>query len=152
MPKILARYFGEVYTFEPALENFACLERNVDEPNICIFPHALGESSGSAGLVDAPDNCGQSHIADGHGVRIISIDSLELEACDLIQLDVEGYELSALKGAAETIAKYSPVIAIEENGLSERYGIPRGAALDWLADIGYGVVGMHGRDFILCKQ
>ena len=42
-----------------------------------------------------------------------SIDSLELESCDLIHLDVERHELSSLKGANETIQKYHPDIYAE---------------------------------------
>ena len=41
------------------------------------------------------------------------IDDLNLTECDLIMLDVEGYELHALNGAIETIKKYGPVICIE---------------------------------------
>jgi hypothetical protein len=38
---------------------------------------------------------------------------LKLDACDLIQLDVEGFEGKVLEGAIETIIKYSPVITTE---------------------------------------
>jgi hypothetical protein len=38
---------------------------------------------------------------------------LKLDHCDLIQLDIEGYEMFALRGAKETIKKFHPLICIE---------------------------------------
>ena len=46
-------------------------------------------------------------------VEMITLDSLNIEACDLLQLDVELYETEALVGAEETIKKYSPIIVVE---------------------------------------
>jgi len=48
-------------------------------------------------------------------VVMCTIDSLNLEKCDLIHLDIEGYEGKALLGAANTIQKFKPVIIIERN-------------------------------------
>ena len=45
----------------------------------------------------------------------MTIDSLNLEDTVLIQLDVEGHEMFALKGALKTISKCRPVVAIEDN-------------------------------------
>jgi hypothetical protein len=41
------------------------------------------------------------------------LDSLNIPACDLIQLDVERYEYNVLVGAKNTIEKYKPVISAE---------------------------------------
>jgi hypothetical protein len=41
------------------------------------------------------------------------IDDLNLECCDLIHLDIEGYELHALMGARNTIEKHQPLIVLE---------------------------------------
>ena len=48
-------------------------------------------------------------------VCTISIDQLGIENLSCIQLDVEGHELSALKGALNTIEEYKPIILIEDN-------------------------------------
>ena len=53
-------------------------------------------------------------IAGGGGhIPCLTIDILDLHACDLIQLDVEGFEYRILQGAVRTIEKYRPVIAAE---------------------------------------
>lgn len=44
------------------------------------------------------------------------IDDLDLESCDLIQLDVEGYEHEVLTGAIKTIEKFKPTISVERGG------------------------------------
>ena len=43
---------------------------------------------------------------------MIMLDSLQLKP-DLIHLDIEGHEKWALKGARETIDKYSPAVVLE---------------------------------------
>lgn len=54
------------------------------------------------------------------------IDDLGLEECDLIHLDIEGYEEKALEGAIETIKKFKPTIVTEHS---------RGEKM--LVDLGY---------------
>jgi FkbM family methyltransferase len=48
-----------------------------------------------------------------HPVPQVSIDSLQLNRLDLMKIDVEGMEEDVLKGAAESIAKHSPIMMIE---------------------------------------
>ena len=52
-----------------------------------------------------------------HFVSAVSIDSLSLGNISCIQLDLEGGELMALKGAIKTIKSYSPLIILEDNSL-----------------------------------
>lgn len=46
-------------------------------------------------------------------VRLLTIDSLELKRLDFLKLDVEGMELEALAGAADTIQRCAPAMLIE---------------------------------------
>jgi FkbM family methyltransferase len=151
MPSLLAEHFGKVFTFEPDVENFQCLDANVRADNVVKCRGALGALPGKASLTRKPNNCGGHYINGGGApVAVTTIDDLWLGSCDLIALDVEGYEMEALQGAQRTIAAFKPTIMLEDSGLSERYGVPKGAAPQWLVDtFGYRVVSADRRDVIL---
>lgn len=46
-------------------------------------------------------------------VRLMTIDSLQLERLDFIKIDVEGMELEVLAGGRNTINRFHPIIAVE---------------------------------------
>ena len=46
-------------------------------------------------------------------VNLITIDHLECERVDFIKLDIEGMEMEALQGAAQTLAAHKPVLIVE---------------------------------------
>ncbi len=54
-------------------------------------------------------------------VRMKALDSYELNGVSFVKIDVEGYELELLKGAARTIERNRPVVMIEvrERNLTE---------------------------------
>lgn len=147
-----AELFGHVYTFEPDRDNYWCLERNCQAPNVTMFNAALGHEPGAIRMEGQRDNCGALYIAPGGEIPVMTIDSLSLEACDLIYLDIEGYEFLALQGAAQTIARHRPVIAIENKGLSERYGKTAQAVERFICTLGYEVAARIRRDVIFKPQ
>lgn len=147
-PKELAKFFRRVYTFEPDKENWNCLIKNATEDNITKINAALGDCERSVSIKSVRDNCGASYVSDGLDVDLKTIDGLNLEGCDLIQLDIEGYEIFALRGAIETIKKYKPLIIIEDNGLSMRYNVLKGECDKMLRDLNYEVVDRVHRDVI----
>lgn len=148
-PRDLARLFTTVYTFEPDQENFECLCRNVPERNVFKFPAALGHQNGSTDLERQPDNVGAHQINGSGPIPIMRVDALALNACDLIYLDVEGYEWRALLGAMETIRTYRPVIAFEDKSLSAKYGTPKGHIETVLGGMGYRLHSRPGNDVVM---
>jgi len=66
----------------------------------------------------------------------------------LIKMDVEGFELTVLRGAEDTIARCKPILIIEENGLAEDYGYRNRDIQDWLAFRGYCPTAQSSRDVI----
>lgn len=46
-------------------------------------------------------------------VRLLKLDSLRLSRLDLLKIDIEGMEMEALNGAAETIANRKPICYVE---------------------------------------
>lgn len=63
-----------------------------------------------------PGNFGGIELADrGIPVQLVSIDSLQLPGCQFIKIDVEGYEHAVIAGATDTIARYKPVLYVEND-------------------------------------
>lgn len=121
-PKYLARKFAACYVFEPSADLFPTMIHNAPEKNVIRFQAALGEVPGLVGTTvsrrkhgPGPIHPGLTHI-DGPGIiPMMRLDNFAFPVVDLLYLDVEGYELNALRGAVETIARCRPVIAVEIN-------------------------------------
>lgn len=143
-PRLFAKYFKTVYTFEPDPLNFHCLVNNCQLDNIIKINGALGADNRMVRVQRAGmGNVGCHTVkADGDGCLVpqFTIDQLNLPACDFIQLDVEGYEKNILEGAIITIEKFKPGISCE-NG--NNHGIP-----EFLAQYGYRAVATIGADTV----
>lgn len=121
-PKRLATEFRTVYTFEPEPELFGMMSRNAPELNVVKFQAALGCERGTVGMSrkrrqqdGGNSHEGITHVSGEGTVPVLRVDDLGLMVCDLIYLDLEGYELYALRGATETVARCRPVLAVEIN-------------------------------------
>jgi FkbM family methyltransferase len=148
--KYLATQFEEVWTFEPDLENYLCLIRNVPN-NVFRFFAGLGHKRMTAGIDRIADNCGAHQInMNGGDVQILAIDDLELSACDLIVLDIEGMEPLALEGAKKTIERLTPVLMIEDRDISRRYGFRQGWPEQKIP--GYRLAAKTARDVIMVPE
>jgi FkbM family methyltransferase len=91
-PRELGKKFSTVYTFEPDPVNFRCLCANAPDEHIFKFNAALGNERGLVSLNLRPDNVGAHSVSGGGIIPSMRIDDLELNECDLIYLDVEGFE------------------------------------------------------------
>ena len=97
-----------------------------------------------------PAGAERHHVAGDGPIPVMRIDDLGLTACDLICLDVEGYELMALAGAIDTIRRYRPVVMVEDKGCSRRYGVEEGAVESWLVGaFEYRLAERVNRDVVL---
>jgi FkbM family methyltransferase len=145
-PKALAAHYAEVYTFEPEAENFACLQANNMPANVRAFEAALGDSTQPIALYRTPANAGAHYVMCKGTIPQMRVDDLGLDACDLIALDVEGYELPALRGAVETIRRCKPTLVAEAKGHGARFGYSDAALERWVTALGYVRVAIIGRD------
>ena len=74
----------------------------------------------------------------GSEVKGTAIDTLKLERCDLIKLDLEGAEPLAILGAIDTITKFRPFLVIEFNPrLKDRFAATVKSMEATLKDLGY---------------
>ena len=123
IPNFSKSVSGNVYAFEPVFENYILAKLCVDSnnlENVVLMNFALSNDLGNLYINTSQDGGrhagGASTISDKGAICVaINIDRLNIEDLVLIQLDVEGHELTALTGAQETIKKSRPVIAIEDN-------------------------------------
>lgn len=149
-PRLFAKYFKTVYTFEPDPLNFHCLVNNCQLDNVVKINGALGENNQMVRVNRADmGNVGCHTVTSNDGERLVpqfTIDQLNLPACDFLQLDVEGYEIHILRGAIETIKKFKPGISCE-NGTN--HGIP-----EFLMSLGlgYNCVATVGADTVYAVQ
>lgn len=151
-PLKYAQYFNLVLTFEPNKDNMECLLENIDgTDNILVSDHALWDSMKQGSMYLHPselNNSGAYYFKEGNQlVDTLVLDSLDLEEVDLIQLDIEGAEYQALKGAENTIKHHKPVIVIEEKPLPQMETAVREARI-YLESLGYREVGHIHRDVV----
>jgi FkbM family methyltransferase len=154
-PKQYASLFQTVYTFEPEWLNFYCLNLNVPESNVVKNQACLGDTHSLVNLAIKEKNRGKNFV-NGVGIYpTYKIDDLNLETCNLIHLDIEGYELFALRGAAKTIKKCRPVIVIEMwDQLSNRFGENiNEQTVEFLDSLGYAFLKtLHDSDKIFLPK
>jgi FkbM family methyltransferase len=143
-PRLYSELFETVYTFEPDPVNFYCLVQNIKNTNVIKFQSCLGSEHKLVSVAIDENtvakkgyNCGTFQVSGNGKVPVLKIDDLALDQCDLIHLDIEGFEGFALQGAMETIKKFKPTICLEINGLGKQYGWPENKIHNLLETINY---------------
>jgi len=143
-PKRLAQDFKTVYTFEPAADLFPLLQKNAPEPNIIKFQAALGEKHELVKVErlrrdgkPRPAHEGLTHITGPGSIPTLLVDDLNLPICDLLLLDLEGWEFYALRGAEQTILRCRPVIGVEVNDHIREVGLTPEDVRGFLVGCGY---------------
>jgi len=64
-----------------------------------------GLNTGGASIIEGA--------SDGELIQVITLDALNLDRCDFIKIDVEGFEGAVIEGARETIKRHRPVLHME---------------------------------------
>lgn len=136
---------GHVYSFEPNELPFICLAINA--PSAHRYMMALGDRLGRCNIMENKNNYGASYIKLGGHIPITPLDYFLLDRCDLIKLDIEGFEISALKGARETIAKHKPVLVLEvATGNLKRFNLTPADVYSYIDSINYKVIETWGEE------
>lgn len=115
---------GQIYAFEPRPLNLLYLQKHIKInkiDNILVFDFGISDKRGELRFT-ANTGSGTGHISeDGNiTIHVESMDELiaekGLRPPDFIKMDIEGGELNALQGAAETLKKYHPILLISTHG------------------------------------
>jgi FkbM family methyltransferase len=128
---------GRVLAFEPEPENLALLRANLaanGAHNVAVVPCAAGagpgravfsldRATGATGHLGGEPTAGELAVGTGK-VRLIEtrVDTIDRVAArerlepDVIKMDIEGGELQALTGAAETLRRHRPIVLCELSG------------------------------------
>lgn len=120
---VLANVMGDAASSHPGivqLEN-AIVSDRLGEIIIPAIDVERENSFGSASLLETLTGGPPALDDDIQGrarVQSITIDSLDLQSCALVKLDVEGVEDIVLRGAVQTLQRCSPVIYCECNTLA----------------------------------
>lgn len=104
--------YRHVHLFEPSATNMAAARRRLDGRHGISF-HELGVSDAAAELVFDAGSGSASAVGEGNErIRVVALDEYLPEVPTFIKMDLEGWELTALRGAARTIAAHRPKLAI----------------------------------------
>ncbi|MEQ9409402.1 MAG: FkbM family methyltransferase [Fuerstiella sp.] len=152
LASLLVGETGRVVSFEPSaralsrLTTHLCLNRC---SNVTVCSQAMGDVVGTERLNWAPSsNIGGSTIARGTPARgyseQIAVRRLD-DVCDemqliptFIKLDVEGFELFALRGAEKTLRQHHPTVVCElTNRFLEDHGQSGADLLRFMRGLGY---------------
>lgn len=120
---------GTVIAIEAGPLAFQCLTENMKKAQgqVVLVNAAVCDEHAGRALFHTTnmENLGASGVnefatdPDAHEVRTVSIDGIveaaELERVDFIKIDIEGWELKALKGARSTLKRFRPKLLIEFN-------------------------------------
>lgn len=161
--------FKQIWAFEPDKLNFECLKRNTKLWFRQVHYHNVGlaEGPGVAQIHQTTEGCGHLFLERDDGIQgdisLQALDSYNIPQCNLLKIDVEGFESYVVQGALETIKRCRPVIILEEKNYllakdkSEQHfsfrgrpgEIPFYAARRMIEDLEYIIAARITHDFIL---
>ena len=144
-----------VVSFEPVRRNYRYCAANLvlnQLTNVELHPLGLWHEDAimplrtdSIGVNAAIDPAGGG-LTETDAIEVVSLDSfvargrLALPRLDVLKLDVEGAELSALKGMRETIARLRPHIVMELNRpMLATFGVTIDDVWQFLREFGYEI-------------
>ena len=116
---------GEVHAFEPQRIVFQALCANLalnQCTNVFARQSAVGEHAGTISVPPLDPavrtNFGGvslQGVTFGESVPLVTLDSLDLPACQFLKVDVEGMEVEVLKGGEQLIATHRPIMYLEND-------------------------------------
>lgn len=121
---IMAKLVGEtgkVFAFEPDPNNFELLKKNVEYngyKNVVLFNQAVSNENGTLKLYYTQNGSISRTFDAGDGrqtmdIQAVRLDDVIKEKIDFIKIDIEGFEIMAMKGAYNILNTYHPTVISE---------------------------------------
>lgn len=156
----LLEVFDHVVAFEPDPEKHACYQANLEKHNCAdratLHKLGLSDTTQNVSLNQKGGTSLKTHVnlKNGGDIPLRRLDDLGIDGIDFMKMDIEGFELYALRGAEQTLRKNLPTIIIEQKPgvASKRYGQEDQAALRLLESWGYVIRAEMNGDFVMTPQ
>ena len=155
----LSNFFEKLYCFEPVNEFFECLKLNIKSKNAKLFNLGLGEKKieTEAVITKSSGNSGGSRTLTDYyqvkkedeiqKIKLINLDSLNLNKVDFIKIDVEGLGLQVLTGMVNTLKVCNTVVCIE---LFDE--VEKNQQIKFMKQLGYEIVDIITKEYIFKKN
>jgi FkbM family methyltransferase len=139
---------GRVYAFEPVQRNIEFLRRHIalnKMTNVTVIQAAVCESTGRRRF-QFHKSAAMGHLSDAGQTEVstVTLDDFVFKwgaSPNAIKIDVEGAELSVLKGAREMLSQHRPALLLATHSRSLR-----DQCLDLIAEHGYLVRAIGSND------
>jgi FkbM family methyltransferase len=138
---------GRVDSFEPGKVAFKRLKENIELNNLSqvhLHPIALGDVIGSVHFLCEQDTTNRIYNESDLSKKFITVPSdrldniLSMENYVMGNIDIEGAELLALRGATKMLSEHNPAVwLLEFNGALHSFGFSEQEFSDWLSNQGY---------------
>ena len=135
---------SKVYAFEPDPYNYSKLIDSINlNPNYVVSPENVGIGDTVENLklaINTANNLGGNRInknaTENYSIIPVTtvdifVESRKIPRVDLIKIDIEGFEMNALKGAEQTIKLHKPILFVEVN--NENLKIQNSSAQELIA-------------------
>lgn len=117
--------FKEILAFEPDINNYSCLNKNLKEFTTNKHISNVGLSNRNCKkdlIVDKKQNSGGNQITEGNSIDVLTFDNnfkcilsnFNLLKKILIKIDVQGHELEVVEGMTNFIKEFKPIIIVEQ--------------------------------------
>lgn len=127
-----------VHAFEPQA---AALRKNIKINRLDIAVHevAVGENVGAVSMTT--DQRSSNFVTGTQGaIPLVRLDDVpDLPPPNAIKIDIEGFELSALRGASSLLSRYRPVVVTEINHCFLRYNDSLKPLYELMSSLGYSL-------------
>jgi FkbM family methyltransferase len=152
----LTKRFQMVHAFEPMEPFRQCFVRNVDVPNVLLYPCPLGASPAKVHMRYDPADSGGTHVDDRTpnfegGLQLRTLDEFDFQNVDFLKIDCEGFEHHVIAGARETLIRCRPCVIVEQKQhiMGRNFGITGTPAVAMLRELGAEVRREISGDYIL---